>query len=192
MEQRQKEVKLLAVYRKTGDPRAIDALVLENGTSLFSLLVALTRNRQDAEEIFQETWLKVMKNAGGFHGGSFKAWLTTIARRTWIDRLRKKSPSLSLDREDENGIPAIEKLESNSAPHPLAFMESSEEMEAIRHAVSRLPDDQREVFLMRTMEELSFAEIAKSLSIPLNTALGKMHYAVLKLRKELNRNEKND
>lgn len=181
----QEDQRLLEIYRENGDPETIDVLVDRYGPSLFSFLRASAFNPQDAEEVFQETWLKVMRNAGGFHGGSFQAWLTTIARRTLIDRVRRKSPSLTLDQENDAGVPRIDRLEDPVSPHPGRSLESGEDLARIRSAVRALPDDQREVFLMRTLQELSFKEIARILAIPLNTALGRMHYAVVKLRKEL-------
>ena len=177
--------KLLEMYRESGNPSAIDALVAKYGNGLLAYLIASTRSKTDAEEIFQETWFKVMKNSTGFHGGSFKAWITTIARRTMIDRSRKKTPFLVLDESNENGTTFLDSLQDHSGRHPGASLESGEVLVRIRKAVLSLPEEQKEVFLLRTQEDLSFAEIAKLLSIPLNTALGRMHYAVVKLRKEL-------
>ena len=180
------DLALAADYRENGNADAIDKLVAKYGKSLLAYLNATTRNKSDAEEIFQDTWLKAMRRIDSFRGGSFKAWLTTIARNCVIDRTRRKKPSMSLNQEvGEEGTQVIDLMEDASAPKPDAGLVSEERGARIREAVAALPEAQREVFLLRTEQELSFAEIAAMLAIPLNTALGRMHYAVTRLRKEL-------
>lgn len=176
----------VADYRDNGNAGAIDKLVAKYGASLLAYLNATTRNSAEAEDVFQDTWLKVLKKISHFQGGSFKAWLTTIARNCVIDRVRRKRPSVSLNQEvGDDGTEIGDFVEDSSAPKPEAGLVSEERNARIRAAVAALPDAQREVFLMRTEQDLSFAEIAEILSIPLNTALGRMHYAVTRLRKEL-------
>lgn len=180
------DLALAADYRDNGNPGAIDRLVSKYGRSLLGYLRAATRNPHDAEEVFQDTWLKAMRKIAYFKGGSFKAWLTTIARNCVIDRTRKMHPEASLDRElDEEGTRVVDLMEDVSAPKPEAGMVSAERAARIREAVAALPDAQREVFLLRVEQDVPFAEIASMLGIPLNTALGRMHYAVTRLRKEL-------
>lgn len=186
MDDADEDMSLVADYRDNGNAAAIDKLVSKYGKSLLAYLNATTRNASDAEELFQDTWLKAMKKISYFKGGSFKAWLTTIARNCVIDRVRKKRPSISLNQEvGDEGTQIVDLMEDTSAKPPEAGMVSEERSKLIRKAVYALPDAQREVFLMRTEQDLSFADIAKILAIPLNTALGRMHYAVTRLRKEL-------
>ncbi len=186
MDDSDEDLALAADYRDNGSAAAIDRLVEKYGSSLLAYLTATTRNRGDAEEIFQDTWLKAMRKIALFRGGSFKAWLTTIARNCVIDRTRRKRPAMSLNQEvGEDGAQVIDFVEDASAPGPEAGMVSDERCARIREAVAALPEAQREIFLLRTEQELSFAEIAEMLAIPLNTALGRMHYAVTRLRKEL-------
>ena len=85
----------------------------------------------------------------------------------------------------EDGAEIGDIIEDTSAKKPEAGLVSDERTARIREAVAALPDTQKEVFLLRTEQDLSFAEIAEMLKIPLNTALGRMHYAVTRLRKEL-------
>ena len=180
MDDSEEDLALAADYRDNGNADAIDRLVGKYGSSLLSYLNATMRNRSDAEEVFQDTWLKAMRKIAFFRGGSFKAWLTTIARNCVIDRARRRRPSVSLNQEvGEDGAQVIDFVE------PEAGLVSDERGARIREAVAALPEAQREVFLLRTEQELSFAEIAEMLAIPLNTALGRMHYAVTRLRKEL-------
>lgn len=185
MDDAQEDMELVADYRDNGNSKAFDALVAKYGNSLMSFLKYSTWNESDAEEIFQEAWLKVIKRIDAFTGGSFKAWLTTIARNCLIDRVRRSKPQISLNTEDEDGRQLIDSLPDSSNTDPFANLATEETFARVREAVAELPDAQREVFLLRTEQEMSFAEIAKMLDIPLNTALGRMHYAVSKLRKEL-------
>ena len=186
MDDSEEDLALAADYRDNGNPDAIDRLVGKYGSSLLSYLTATMRNRSDAEEVFQDTWLKAMRKIAFFRGGSFKAWLTTIARNCVIDRARRRRPSVSLNQEvGEDGAQVIDFVEDPAARKPESGMVSEERGARIREAVAALPEAQREVFLLRTEQELSFAEIAEMLAIPLNTALGRMHYAVTRLRKEL-------
>jgi RNA polymerase sigma-70 factor (ECF subfamily) len=180
------DLALAADYRDNGNPAAIDRLVSKYGRSLLGYLRATTRNAHDAEEVFQDTWLKAMRKIAYFKGGSFKAWLTTIARNCVIDRARKSRPTASLDRElDEEGTRVVDLMEDEAAPKPEAGMGAAERSARIREAVGALPEALKEVFLLRVEQEMPFAEIASMLGIPLNTALGRMHYAVTRLRKEL-------
>ena len=186
MDDSEEDLALAADYRDNGNADAIDRLVVKYGSSLLSYLTATMRNRSDAEEVFQDTWLKAMRKIAFFRGGSFKAWLTTIARNCVIDRVRRRRPTVSLNQEvGEDGAQIIDFVEDPAAQKPEAGMVSDERGARIREAVAALPAAQREVFLLRTEQELSFAEIAEMLAIPLNTALGRMHYAVTRLRKEL-------
>lgn len=186
MDDAEEDMLLVADYRDNGNAAAIDRLVSKYGKSLLAYLCATTRNSSDADDVFQDTWLKAMKKIHYFKGGSFKAWLTTIARNCIIDRSRRKRPSVSLNQEiGEDGAEIGDIIEDTSAKKPEAGLVSDERTARIREAVAALPDAQKEVFLLRTEQDLSFAEIAEMLKIPLNTALGRMHYAVTRLRKEL-------
>ncbi len=181
----EEDLQLVADYRENGNAAAIDRLVSKHGRSLMAYLCAHVQNRADAEEIFQDAWLKVIKRIDAFKGGCFKAWLTTIARNSLIDGVRKKKPAVSLDQEVGEGLQMVDTIQDGSAKHPASRMEGEEKRRRIAAAVAALPEKQKEVFLLRTEQELSFAQIAEMLSIPLNTALGRMHYAVTRLRAEL-------
>ena len=92
MDDAEEDLALAADYRDNGNADAIDRLVAKYGKDLLAYLTATTRNKSDAEEIFQDTWLKAMRKIAFFRGGSFKAWLTTIARNCVIDRARRRRP----------------------------------------------------------------------------------------------------
>ncbi|MDD5708195.1 MAG: sigma-70 family RNA polymerase sigma factor, partial [Kiritimatiellae bacterium] len=138
----------------------------------------------DADDAFQDTWLRAIRHTGRFRGGCFRAGLTTTARHWLIDRARRRHPLLSLDAGDADA-PAWRERLADGAPPPADRLAAEELRRRVETLVAALPAEQREVFAMRTQQELSFAEIAEMLKIPLNTALGRMHYAVTKLRREL-------
>jgi RNA polymerase sigma-70 factor (ECF subfamily) len=168
-----------------GDAAAVDLLVARYRPVLFSWFVGMTGNYADAEDLFQELWFRVIRHADRFNDVSFKAWLWKIARNLVIDFRRKKKPDVSLDAvDDEGNQPLMDQLTS-SERGPADSAERNDMAKRVLAAVGTLPPIQREVFLMRVQGNCSFSEIAETLNIPLNTALGRMHDAMNKLKKRL-------
>ncbi len=175
---------LLSAYVK-GNTIAFNTLEKRYRKPIFAWLVSQTSNRSDAEDIYQDLWLKIIKNAATFKNISFKAWLWTIARHRVIDFRRKKRPDLTLDatyRIDDQ--PLVERIESK-LKGPASSVEIDDLAQKVMLVVDQLPANQREVFLMRMFAQLSFKEISESLQIPLNTALGRMHDALKKVKKQM-------
>ena len=138
-----------------------------------------------ADDLFQEVFVKALGAAKTYEDRKRPAaWLFTIARRLALDHLRRARPEVSLDQSAEEGASWAETLPGKD-PRPEAELESGETNARIMAAIDSLPLDQREVFLLREHGGLSFKEISGALGIPLNTALGRMHYAVAKLRRIL-------
>ncbi|MCX5795156.1 MAG: sigma-70 family RNA polymerase sigma factor [Elusimicrobia bacterium] len=168
----------IAAGIRAKDGEAFRELVAAHGPGLYSFLVYRLGDRTEADDAYAEVMIKIWQNAGRYEeSGRFKAWLFTIAHRTALDRLRKKAP-----------VGLTEELESRAvSPEagPDRQAESREVGESFEKALAGLPEEQREVFLMREYSGLSFTEIAKALGCPLGTALARMRYAVLKLRKGL-------
>jgi RNA polymerase sigma-70 factor (ECF subfamily) len=182
-EESRTDAELLFAFRK-GDVPALDTLIGRYQGQLHGYLRAMTGSTADADDLFQETWLRVVRNPGSFRGGAFNAWLWRITRNLLIDRLRRRKPVVSLDDTTAGGTSFAE---LTPAPGPDAGAEAADAElgRQIAAAVGRLPPDQREVFLLRTQAGMSFAEIARLRRIPINTALGRMHYAIQRLRQEL-------
>ncbi len=175
---------LLAAFN-SGNTKAMEILVERYRHALFSWLLGMTGNRSDAEDLYQEIWMRVIKNAGRFSNVSFKAWLWKIAKNLLIDFRRKRRPDVSLDAvDDDDGMPLVDRLVANDKG-PARQIELDDMTRRVMQAVGTLPEMQREVFLMRTQGEFSFNEIAAALGIPLNTALGRMHDAIHKLKRLL-------
>ncbi len=180
------DAELLKAYTK-GDTQAFDLLVARYQQALFSWFLGMTGNRTDAEDLFQEVWVRILRHADGFNDVSFRAWMWQIARNLLIDFRRKKKPDFSLDATDDtDDQPMIDQLVSPSVG-PAEGLEWSDAAKLALQAVHQLPAVQREVFLMRVEGNLSFNEIAETLGIPLNTALGRMHDATSKLKKILSK-----
>lgn len=138
-----------------------------------------------ADDLFQEVFVKAWGAAGTYEDRQRPAaWLFTIARRLAIDHNRRGRPGVSLDLASEEGASLADTL-AGSDPRPEEELEQAQQREQVLAAIDSLPLDQREVFLMREHGGLSFKEISDALDIPLNTALGRMHYAVVKLRRAL-------
>ena len=174
---------LLVRYRK-GDVEALSLLVERYRRTLFSYIYGMMGGQAEAEEVFQEVWFRVIRRVGDYKDRNFGGWLVRIAHNLVIDRVRRRKPEISLDVDrDEDGFGGIElTAQEQDAVQTIAARELGEK---IAVAVSELPPNQRAVFLMRTRMDLSFREIARAQKTSINTALGRMHYALGKLRKVL-------
>jgi RNA polymerase sigma-70 factor (ECF subfamily) len=162
-----------------GESSAGEALARRYYPSLMRYLVRVAGSNHVAEELLQQTWLSVLEHIDKFDAtsssGGFKAWLFRIATNkandTWRSRGREKVAKAGLKLvTDEEGPDASQR------------MEGSEQEEKLRRAIGQLPENQRQVLLLRYYSEMKFVEIAQMLGCPLNTALGRMHKAMLKLK----------
>ena len=178
---------LLRRYERAGDADAMEALVRRHAAALGAFLAGWGGDA-DAEDLAQETWLRVLRSPGAFRGGSFRAWLLRVARNLAIDRSRRRAPALWLDAPAEgagpDAPPLVEVLPDDGAPAPDAALLGAEDRARLLAAVRALPGPQRDVFLLRAAG-VAFADIAARFAIPLNTALGRMHYAMKALRAAL-------
>ncbi len=173
----------LARYRE-GDVEALGELVRQYRRPLFGFILKMTEGRDDAEEIFQEVWIRAIRNLSGYRDGHFLSWLFRIARNLVIDRVRKRKPDVSLQEADDDHTSLEERLPSGDAD-PAGQSADHDTGLRIRRAIDGLPPEQKEVFLMRTEGDLPFKEIARIQGTSINTALARMQYALEKLRKEL-------
>ena len=163
---------------QAGDAGAYERLVRDYGDRLWRFVRRMVGDRP-AEDIVQEVFVRVHRSVASFEPGSrFDAWLFAIAANLCVDHHRRERPAASLD---DLAVPPPD-------PRPAApqdALEDAERREALARAVDRLPPDQRQVFLLRQEAGLPFKEIARLLGCPLNTALGRMHYAMEHLRASL-------
>ncbi|MDP6491279.1 MAG: sigma-70 family RNA polymerase sigma factor [Kiritimatiellia bacterium] len=172
--------RLIKQYR-SGDVEALSVLVEKYRRPLFGFILNMTEGHGDADEIFQETWFRAIRKFDSYRQKNFMGWLVRIARNLVIDRYRRKRPTVSLDMaRDDEGTPAIQLVDS--APGPTDNAVTEDDMNAVKRAVDTLPEEQKEVFVMRMQTGLSFKEIAKAQGVSINTALARMQYALSKLR----------
>ena len=180
----------LMLRYQQGDRAAFAQLVRRHQTPLFNFALRQVRVPQVAEDVVQESFVRVVQNAVDFkHEARFTTWVYTITRNLCIDHLRKralrKHPSLDESRGEDGDGPSL----GEQTADPRASVEreatGTELKERIARAVDTLPDEQREVFLMREIANLPFKEIAEITGVPENTVKSRMRYALEKLRLEL-------
>ena len=172
-----------------GDAAAMEALYLRYRQSIYSWLLRMTGDAAEAEDIYQDVWLKVIRSASNYRSGNFRAWLWQIVRNNTTDRMRKKSPSLVLDApvcaDGEGEHTVVEQLRDDAAADALMQIEERERKSAVCDAIDALPMAQREIVLLRINGELSFKEIADMLAAPIGTVLARMRNAVKSLKAAL-------
>ena len=167
---------------KHGNRKAFDKLLNRYKKPLFGFLFHLTGNKQDAEDLFQETFIRIINNIHSYsHQNKFKSWIFKIAHNCFREKERKKKSDTIENRQ------SWEETYSDSGTKmlPDKIIEQKEFMEYYKNALEKLSNDLRDVFLMRVQSELSFKEIAGVLGCSVNTALGRMRYALMQLRKEI-------
>ncbi|MDZ4199149.1 MAG: sigma-70 family RNA polymerase sigma factor [Kiritimatiellia bacterium] len=171
----------LAQYR-AGDVEALAHLVERYRRPLFGFIHNMTEGRGDPEGIFQETWIRAIQKLPDFRDDNLMGWLYRTARNLVIDQFRKNrfraEMPVSDDERESNWVERI----ADAQPGPDRTVAGRELGVRIRQALSQLPREQREVFLMRMQGDVPFREIASIQRVSLNTALGRMHYAVRRLR----------
>jgi len=167
-----------------GDVNALSTLVERYRRPLFSFIIKMTEGRDDADELFQETWVRAIKHIHTYEDRRLCSWLFRIAHNLIIDRARRRKDEISLNQEDEHERSLSDVLPGGS-PTPSDESSNRDLMERIKRAVADLPDDQKVVFLMRMEGQLPFKEIARMQGTSINTALGRMQYALNKLRSTL-------
>jgi RNA polymerase sigma-70 factor (ECF subfamily) len=169
----------LVARLRTGEAAAAETLCRRHHEPLMRYLQRLV-GADVAEELFQQTWLSVLDHIDRFNPaatnpGAFKAWLFRIATNKANDHWR----SGGRERAGREGLRLVTETLGPDAGHRL----EGEEMAAkLRQALQQLPENQRQVLLLRFYSNMKFVEIADVLGCPLNTALGRVHKAILKLR----------
>lgn len=171
-----------------GSMSAFHRLYVRYERPLFHYIKSMVRHHETAEDIFQTVWLQIINHLPRFgFKGAFHNWLFTIAHHKVIDAIRSASPPpLSLDEHPANsdGL-AIHELVPDPAPDVVRQLSAKELWQRVMDIVATLPPAQREVFLLRVENGLSFKEIARIQHTCLNTVLGRMHYAVKRIRSAL-------
>jgi RNA polymerase sigma-70 factor (ECF subfamily) len=175
---------------RAGDARAFEALVRRHRQAVFLFILRFTGQQARAEDVLQETWLKVVRGAAAYEPkAKFTTWVYTIARNLCVDSARKESYRQveSLDAAPGpagEGRPLGEAVPSGGAlPDRGAY--NARVRPLLERALRSLPDEQREVFVLREFSGVPFKDIAQVTGVPENTVKSRMRYALEGLRRRL-------
>jgi len=166
-----------------GDELAISILIEKYKHRIYSFIYSKVLNKDATEDLFQETFIKVIKTLkkGNYREeGKFLPWTMRIAHNLVIDFFRKNSKSKEFTPTDDFDIFTVLKDDSLNAENELV---KEQVYEDIRKLIEELPADQKEVLIMRMYKDMSFKEIADATNVSINTALGRMRYALINMRK---------
>jgi RNA polymerase sigma-70 factor (ECF subfamily) len=166
---------------RRGDPDAFDALLARYQNRLYRYLLRLTANTASADDLFQETWLRVITRIHHYdERRPFEPWLFSVARNLAIDHLRKVSPE-SLDEPSETGEGRAAQL-ARSEPGALDRLLDGERQAVLLRSLGELPALHREALVLRFEEEMTFEEMAEVLSAPVSTVKSRVQRALAHLR----------
>lgn len=175
----------LAISYIRGNNRAFDELLSRNQSKLFSYILFVVRDEDKANDLFQETFVKVITklHQGRYvDSGKFGAWIMRIAHNVIMDWYREQRSRNLIEPTDENDLSNLsgnEILDSNVENRYV----NDQIMVDVKNMMNMLPPTQREVVFMRFYQDLSFKEIAETTGVSINTSLGRMRYAILNLRR---------
>lgn len=175
----------LAISYVQGNNRAFDELLSRNQSKLFSYILFVVRDEDKANDLFQETFVKVITklHQGRYvDSGKFGAWIMRIAHNVIMDWYREQRSRNLIEPTDENDLSNLsgnDVLDSNVENRYV----NDQIMVDVKNMMNMLPPTQREVVFMRFYQDLSFKEIAEMTGVSINTSLGRMRYAILNLRR---------
>ena len=166
-----------------GCERSLAVLIERHKLKIYNFIYSKVFDRDIAEDIFQDTFIKVIKTLrkGSYQEeGKFLPWVMRISHNLVIDHFRKNNRIPIFESKDEFDIFQII---GDDAPNIESNMIDRQVVEDLQKLIIELPDDQREVLTMRLYKDMSFKEIAETTGASINTALGRMRYAVINIRK---------
>jgi RNA polymerase sigma-70 factor (ECF subfamily) len=175
----------LALQYVGGDNRAFDELLARNQQKLFNYIMFMVHDQEQANDIFQDTFVKIITKLqeGQYkNSGKFSFWLTRIAHNIIMDQFRSQRNDRIVEPNHENDLSNLEGAAVVEMNREMQMV-NSQIMNDVRHIMDSLPAPQREVVYMRFYQDLPFKEIAEITGVSINTALGRMRYAVLNMRR---------
>ncbi|NLA23402.1 MAG: sigma-70 family RNA polymerase sigma factor [Bacteroidales bacterium] len=173
-----------------GDNESMETLINRHKTKIFTYILMTVRNQDIANDLFQDTFIKVIQSlrAGKYTDeGRFASWVTRIAHNLTIDHFRKQK-NLNTRSNDDSEIDLFnsQKFSDSTIEDKMIDEQISAD---VRNVLEMLPDEQKQVVLMRHYGEMSFKEIAEHTNVSINTALGRMRYALINMRKIIEENQ---
>lgn len=167
----------------SGDENSLAILIARHKQRIYSFIYSKVYDRDVAEDVFQDTFIKVIRTLkrGKYNEeGKFLPWVMRIAHNLVIDHFRRNNRMPKFDNDGEFSIFSVLSDSSLNAEKQMC----KDQVESdVRRLILELPDDQREVLHMRVYQEMSFKEISERTGVSINTALGRMRYALINLRK---------
>jgi len=166
-----------------GSEIALETLVNRHKLQIFNFINSKINDRDTSEDIFQDTFIKVirtLKNGLYNEEGKFLPWIMRIAHNLVIDHFRKSNRIPTIENKEEFDI---FQFVSDTAPNAENILIEDQILKDIQKLIQELPHDQKEVLIMRLYRDMSFKEIAENTKVSINTALGRMRYAIINLRK---------
>lgn len=165
---------------------ALEELIKRHKKSIFTAIYLLVKNRTLAEDIFQETFIKIiqtLRNGNYNEEGKFVGWAVRVARNLTIDYLRKINKDLTITDSQGNDLFSYLVIAETQNKEDKIIQFQTEQQ--IKQLVLNLPEEQKQVIILRHWANLSFKEIAEQTGVSVNTALGRMRYALANIRKQL-------
>lgn len=175
---------LIRLYQ-SGNDRAFTELVHRHKQRIFTTIMLLVKDRCLAEDLFQDVFIKIINafNEGHYLDNSrFIAWAVRIAHNSCISHFRKKTATFALIYRDEISNQIYQQVDSQEQ-----HIITKETHASVHMLIDRLPEAQREALILRYYADLSFKEIAQIVNVGINTALGRVRYAVMNMRKMMER-----
>jgi RNA polymerase sigma-70 factor (ECF subfamily) len=174
-----------------GDEQSLEILLLRHKKRIFSYLMQLVKKRELAEDLFQDTFFKVintLKKGNYNEEGKFLPWVLRIAHNLTVDYFRKDNQikyitTIKNSKKSEDDESDILSHINIKEPSMEQNMVKKQVLDDIKYLVSQLPSEQKEVVMMRHYFDMSFKEISEQTNVSINTALGRMRYALINLRK---------
>ena len=173
----------------SGSEIALEKLIARHKLRIFNFIKFKVMDRDIAEDIFQDTFIKVIKTLkkGVYNEeGKFLPWVMRIAHNLVIDFFRKNNRIPTIENNDEYDV---FKFISDNTPNVESTLFQDQIVKDLQNLVQELPEDQKEVLMMRLYRDMSFKEIAENTNVSINTALGRMRYAIINLRKLVEENQ---
>jgi|TARA_R100000479_G_scaffold130736_1_gene68728 RNA polymerase sigma-70 factor (ECF subfamily) len=170
-----------------GDESALSHLITRHKQRIYSFIYSKVYNRDITEDIFQDTFIKVIRSLkrGKYNEeGKFLPWVMRIAHNLVIDHFRKNNRMPKFENKDDFNIFSV--LSDGSLNAEKQIIKGQVEND-VRRLIEELPEDQKEVLIMRIYKEMSFKEISLQTDVSINTALGRMRYALINLRKVIDK-----
>lgn len=172
-----------------GDESAFEHLLQRHKRKVWSHIYLMVRDREITEDLFQETFIKVVHHLkGGRYSeeGKFLPWVLRIAHNLVIDHFRRNKKMPTVRSTDEHDVLGGIAQPGHNAEQRMVNVQIDAD---VRHLIDQLPQEQRDVVIMRTYLNMSFKEIAEHTGVSINTALGRMRYALINMRKLIQKHQ---